>query len=132
MRYLLLSATFYLLSAASFADVTFKTCSRSPQENATVTIDGLGAFHITVKLGKETFASSACKPLNPSPRSQIALASVECSGDWDEGKGSVILDSMDGVLNVLMYKGPDPLPAQYYDDRALFCGTPDRERTAAE
>ena len=40
--------------------------------------------------------------------------------------GSVILDSMDGVVNVLMYKGPEPLPSQHDDDTSLFCGVPNR------
>jgi hypothetical protein len=64
--------------------------------------------------------------------SHIGISGIECSGDWKEGKGSVILDSMDGVLNVLMYKGPKPLPAQYYEDRALFCGTANGQSAAAD
>lgn len=118
MRYPLLFAVSYLLSATCLADVTFKTCSRSPHENATVTVDGLGAFHITLHVGDQTFVSSTCR--------QIGMAGIECAGDWNKGQGSVILDSMDGVLNVLMYKGPEPLPAHYYDDRALFCASPGR------
>ena len=127
MKYLLLCALSCVLSATGIADMTFKTCSRSLQENATVTLDDLGAFHITLTLGKETFVSSTCRPIIPSPMLQIGITDIECSGDWNEGKGSVILDSMDGVLNVLMYKGPKPLPAQYYDDRLLFCGAPSRQ-----
>ena len=122
----ILGCTLYLVAIPGFADVTFKTCSRLPDENATVNIDDSGAFHITVNLGRETFVSSTCKPLLPSPVLQIGIASIECMGDWPTGKGSVILDSMDGVLNVLMYKGPEPLPSQYYDDRALYCGEPNR------
>jgi len=130
MKFLLRCALLSLLWATSFADVIFKTCSRSTQEHGTVTLDDLGAFHIVLNLGKETFVSSTCAPRIPGP--QIGISAIECSGDWKEGKGSVILDSMDGVLNVLMYKGPKPLPAQYYDDRTLFCGTPSRQSTAAE
>lgn len=126
MRYPLLFAVLYLLSAACLADVTFKTCSRPAGEHATVTLDDLGAFHITVHVGEQSFVSSACKPVNPEPLPQIGIAGIECFGDWNKGKGSVILDSMDGVLNVLMYKGPAPLPAQYDDDRALLCASPRR------
>ena len=126
MKSVFLCCTLYLVAIPGFADVTFKTCSRPPQASATVNIDELGAFHITLSLGRETFISSTCKPLIPSPVLQIGIVSIECAGDWPTGKGGVILDSMDGVLNVLMYKGPEPLPSQYYDDRALFCGAPNR------
>jgi hypothetical protein len=85
-----------------------------------------------LNLGEETFVSSTCRPLIPSPMLHIGISGIECSGDWKGGQGSVILDSMDGVLNVLMYKGPKPLPAQYYEDRALFCGTANRRSTAAD
>ena len=119
MKCLLLCATLYLLPVPGLADFTFEMCSGSPEEKATVTLDDLGAFHIVLNLGKETFASSTCQPLIQTP--QIGIASLECSGAWLEGNGSVMLDSMDGVLNVLMYRGPAPLPAQYSDDRVLFC-----------
>ena len=126
MKSFILGCTLYLAAIPGFADVAFKTCSRPPDESATVDIDDSGAFHIILNLGRETFVSSTCKPLIQSPLLQIGIASIECVGDWPTGKGSVILDSADGVLNVLMYKGPDPLPSQYYDDRALFCGAPNR------
>ena len=132
MKFLLRCALLSLLWTTSFADVIFKTCSGSTEEHATVTLDELGAFHIVVNLGKEIFVSSRCAPRIPSPMLQNGISGIECSGDWKEGKGSVILDSMDGVLNVLMYKGPKPLPAQYDDDHALFCGTPSRQSTAPE
>ncbi len=127
MKYFILCTMLYLLSAPTFADViAFRTCSRSPEENATVALDELGAFHIALTLGKERFVSSTCTPLIPNPLLQIGIVSIECSGDWNNAKGSVILDSMDGVLNVLMYKGSEPLPSQYHDDSALFCGVPNR------
>lgn len=127
MRFFFLWATLCFVSVPSFADATFKTCSRSSQENATVTLDGSGAFHITLNLGSEAFISSTCKPLNlPNAVPQVGIVSIECSGHWKGGNGSVILDSMDGVLNILMYKGPEPLPSQYSEASALFCGTPNR------
>lgn len=124
MKFFLLCATFYFVSAPSLADVTLRTCSRSPQENATVALDDLGAFHITLNLGSETFVSSICKPFIPNAIRQVGIVSIECSGDWKRAAGSVILDSMDGVLNILMYKGPEPLPSQYSEATALFCGAP--------
>lgn len=126
MKYLLLCTTLYLSSTPGLADTTFKTCSRSPREFAMVTLDDSGAFHVTVSLGSETFGSSTCKPLIPDPILKFGMVRIECSGDWNKGKGSVILDSVDGTLNVLMYKGPEPLPSQYSEDRALFCGAPNR------
>lgn len=126
MRYFLLCTSLCLLSAPSLADSTFKICSRSPQENATVSLDDLGAFHVTLTLANERFVSTGCKPLVPSQMPQVGIESIECSGDWNAGKGSVILDSLGGVLNLLMYKGPEPLPSHYYEYRALFCGAPGR------
>lgn len=126
MKCSLICATLSFLPTLGFADVIFKTCSGSHQESATVTLDDLGAFHVTLGLGKATFVSSTCKPLIPSPVQQIGIASIECLGNWNTGKGSVILDSMDGVLNVLMYKGPGPLPSKYDDEHPLFCGAPRR------
>lgn len=126
MKRFLLCAALCCLAAPSLADVTFKTCSGSHQESGTVTLDDLGAFHVALSLGKETFVSSTCKPFIPSPPKQIGVVSIECVGDWSRGKGSVILDSLDGVLNVLMYKGPEPLPSQYDDDAPLFCGAANR------
>jgi hypothetical protein len=126
MKRFLVCATLWFLSTPGLADATFKTCSGAHQENATVTLDDTGAFHVVLTLGKERFVSSTCKPVIPSPSQPTGIVSIECSGEWSRGRGSVILGSMDGVLNVLMYKGPEPLPSQYDDDTPLFCGAPNR------